>query len=112
MAVPARPVGGEPTAAAWGQVAHDSIVAQDIQAGNANVTITAAPSGTLVLTFPRAFAAAPNVVVSAVTASNIYFAYVAAAPSATAVTLGVTRKDGTSLRDAINVAWVAYGPRA
>lgn len=114
MAVPTRPVSGQPIASAWGQVAHDAIVAQDLQAGVATVTApggTAAPTVTLV--FPRAFGGVPTVVCVAYTGSGTLTAF-SQGPSATQVVLGVANATGAGSVAAgpVSVAWFAFGPRA
>jgi hypothetical protein len=112
MAVPARPASGAPIDSAWGGVAHDTAVAQDIQAGSASVgTGSAGAVGPgVVVTFPRPFAAPPTVVVSGSTTTALYIAN-AAGISATGMTLFAARRDSGNTTTA-PVHWVAVGPRA
>lgn len=112
MAVPARPTSGTPIESLWGQVAHDTAVAMDLQAGDVAVTVSAAVSGQTIVTFPRVFAAAP-VVVASVRASSIAYICQVSSVSASQVTLVLTHKTaGTTFTDTRNVSWIAYGPRA
>jgi hypothetical protein len=113
VVVPAKPVAGQPIETAWGELAHDTAVAMDIQSGVASVAVAGAVSGTATVTFPRPFASAPTVVCALVSTSVAYLALVITAPTATAVGLGLTHKTaGTSFTDTRQVAWIAYGPRA
>jgi len=116
MAVPARPAGGAVLDSAWGQVAHDTAVAQDIQAGEA---IVGFPGGTAVsnattITFPRPFASTPNVVAQvggAATAGVNYACGInSISPTGFVVQLREVRETATSGNKAIN--WIAYGPRS
>ena len=57
MAVPARPVSGNVVDSVWGQVAHDTAVAQDFQYGQTVVTTAGSPAiGSTTIVFPRPFA--------------------------------------------------------
>jgi len=113
MAVPARPTSGVPIETAWGQVAHDTAVAMDIQSGIANATTGAAGavSAVVTVTFPRPFASAPIVNVSPVNAGGIITAVLASAPTATSVGLACKRTDAGGAAG-IPLHWIAYGPRA
>lgn len=113
MAVPARPTSGNPVDVAWGQVAHDAIVAIDIQSGR--VTPGNAGSGNasaqVTVTFPRPFASPPIVVVSS--DNYNYFAGLnGAAPTATAFTCAVYRPVGGGVGAGSPIEWIAIGPRA
>jgi hypothetical protein len=113
MAVPARPTSGAPTEAAWGQVAHDTAVAQDIQTGSANVTVSASTQGSVVVTFPRPFAGTPTVTCMIGPSSSgaaLAYSSQAAAVSATAFTLRLA--GGGSTTFTVPVMWIAVGPRA
>jgi hypothetical protein len=112
MAVPAAPTAGEPIAEAWGDVVHDAVVAQDIQAGNGTVVWAASSiSNNLTVIFPRPFAAPPIVVASGGHA-HYSVSVVAGSITATQCVLQGRRTDGTSQSVSIVCPWVAYGPRA
>jgi hypothetical protein len=111
MAVPARPLAGALLDAAWGQVAHDAIVAQDLQVGVVSGTISAALFHDVLATFPRPFAAPPKVLVSLFTnVTNCYA--VVATTDATGAVVKVVARAGTAITQAYSVNWLAYGPRA
>lgn len=112
MAVPTRPASGAVVESAWGQVVHDTAVAQDIQVGQATTSHAANRiSGTITITFPRPFASPPRVIY---TTTN--FNYAAAAdgsvPTATSCKLVTYRLDGTAPTASVPVDWIAIGPRA
>lgn len=111
MAVPARPASGAPIDSQWGGIAHDTAVAQDIQAGTASVVVSNAPSGSIAVTFPRPFAAPPTVVVAQNANTAGWFAYIGGV-TATGFLAQVTTKAGNSATGTIPVTWVAIGPRA
>jgi hypothetical protein len=111
MAVPVAPAAGEPIAEAWGDVVHDAVVAQDIQHGVQNITISNANSGTVTVTFPRPFAAVPGIQVTVVIGSSTLFA-IASGLSAIAVDLRLIRKDEAVTTVTAPVHWLAIGPRA
>lgn len=113
MAVPARPVGGASIESAWGQVVHDTAVAQDIQHGVASIVIAASTQGSLVVTFPRPFAAAPDVTAMIGpqgAGALLGWTVQLAALSATAMTLRLS--GSTSQSATLPVPWIAIGPRA
>lgn len=113
MAIPARPVEGAPVDTVWGGIAHDTAVAQDIQTGSVNVTVSASTQGTSVVTFPRAFAGIPSVVAMISPSSSgaaLGFFVQSAAVSATQVSLRVS--GATSSTFTVPVQWIAIGPRA
>ena len=111
MTVPARPVEGDPIGVAWGQVVHDAVVAQDIQAGVVSVVASSDATAAVEVTFPRPFAAAPVVLVSQNANSAGWIAY-AGAVTATGFRANVTTKAGNAASGTLPVAWVAIGPRA
>lgn len=115
MAVPTRPISGAPTETAWGQVAHDTAVAMDIQAGVFNVVLTNTNQGSTRMTFPRPFASAPVVVATcgphSSGAGTAYFAQIASA-DATGADLRLVHDNSTVGTVTLPVSWVAYGPRA
>jgi hypothetical protein len=57
MAVPARPVSGEPVASAWGNVVHDTAVVLDVQTGYVDLSGTSVTIVGSAVTFARPFAA-------------------------------------------------------
>lgn len=113
MAVPARPISGNPIDSAWGQVAHDTAVAQDIQAGTVNAQSGnpgSAQGPAVAVVFARPFASPPAVVVAGSTSTAIYIANVTGI-TATGFTIVVRRSDGGAQTTA-PVTWIAIGPRA
>ena len=115
MAVPARPTAGAVVESAWGQVAHDTAVAMDVQAGFSSIVLSSQISNAVHITFPRPFAAAPTVVVcpggtGGPPTGNFYG--FAGGANTTGVDLYVQQYQGVASSVTIPVAWVAYGPRA
>jgi hypothetical protein len=110
MAVPNRPAAGAPIESAWGSLAHDTAVAQDIQRGTATAPAGGA-SVTVAVVFPRAFASTPTVVASVSGSSGVFVAGTGGA-SATQVNVLVFRRDGANVATTVPVDWVAIGPRA
>ena len=112
MAVPNRPTSGAPIETAWGDVAHDTIVAQDLQAGTAVTPATGSgvDNSSIAVVFPRPFAAPPIVVA---TSQSNGFVVGASAITTTGFTLNNANKSagGGSLGARTN-SWMAYGPRA
>lgn len=112
MAVPTRPAAGAPIESAWGSIAHDTAVAQDIQAGVAAIAQTAVARFDYPLVFPRPFAAAPAVVAMCLGGSVTLVSGVALS-TPTGITLSLFKRDGTNLAAGTStVYWVAIGPRA
>jgi hypothetical protein len=114
MAVPARPTSGVPIESAWGQIAHDTAVAMDIQTGTVTVSLTTA-TGSATVTFPRAFAGIP-VVMAIVnhpgpSGSSAYFPLILNASTAQCV-ITLQEYQAAVRTTSIPVAWIAYGPRA
>lgn len=115
MAVPTAPTAGEPIAEAWGDVVHDAVVANDIQSGVVNITVTAGTQATAVVTFTRPFAGTPVVVaLIGPQGSGAALSWVVQIPaggvSATAVSLRISGSTAQSFT--LPVQWIAYGPRA
>jgi len=110
MAVPTAPAAGEPIAEAWGDVVHDAVVAQDMQAGTASVSWSASSvSASVQITFPRPFASAPNVV-CAMTHAHYTVSVINISP--TTATFQGRRTDGTNQTVSVSAQWFAIGPRA
>jgi hypothetical protein len=113
MAVPARPVSGVPIESAWGQVAHDTAVAQDIQAGKVAISVPA--GGTrfdYTFTYPRPFASEPTFVAWALNGA-VMLAVGVSLPTPTSSIIGLCRRDGATITaTSVTVEWFAYGPRA
>jgi hypothetical protein len=107
MAVPARPASGAPIDSAWGGIAHDGIVAQEIQTGGFSANVAQNGNAQVAVTFPHPFASPPVVfaMVNASAGNRVYTAIQAI--TATGFDLGV----------AAGTAWnysgwyLAYGPR-
>jgi hypothetical protein len=114
MAVPARPTSGVPIETAWGQVAHDTAVAMDIQAGTVVVATTVAARNEVILTFPRPFAAPPTIVATAfgfqTTVANLTGTGTVTATQATICVM--PNAGGSNAVGSVSVNWIAYGPRA
>lgn len=112
MAVPSRPSAGGVVESAWGQVAHDTAVAQDIQAGVATIASFASGSGFVAVTFARPFASAPAVVCTA--PGNTFLIAQVGLISTTGFTAYIrdARDAGTASGSNVFVNWIAYGPRA
>lgn len=113
MVVPARPVPGAPIESAWGDIAHDTVVAQDLQAGTVAVAFAAsAISALITVTFPRAFAAVPVVTVTGMEAGNGSNLNVGLR-AITTTTFQVQARDvrETAQTLTLTVGWVAIGPR-
>jgi hypothetical protein len=77
----------------------------DIQTGTIAVVLTNAASGTVQLTFPRAFAHTPKVVF--VSAAQNYFAYISSLPTTQNVTIGVKQYNDVAASLSVNLHWVA-----
>lgn len=115
MAVPARPASGAPVASDWGSVVHDTAVAQDIQTGQVNITLTNQSSqSSPQITFVRPFAAIPMVTCSisgSPAASNKLVPRVQTI-SPTGMTLSAWQGDATQTSVTVTLFWIAIGPRA
>lgn len=112
MTVPTAPAAGEPIAEAWGDVVHDSIVAMDIQVGEAVTPSTASGVDTsnVSVVFPRPFATPPIVLAGSKSGS-----FIAVASNITTGGFTLTnsfRTQGTGSHGARTNQWIAYGPRA
>ena len=81
-----------------------------VQAGSVNVTLSASAAGSSVVTFPRAFSAAPIVSSTPVVGSATLVA-TALAVTTSQLTAQLTRKDGVSTTVTAPVHWIAVGPR-
>ncbi len=111
MAVPARPIDGQPIDPVWGGVVHDAIVARDVQSGSGVLSFTASSiSGIVNITFPRAFGSLPNVVLTPMGGPH-YTAALTGWPSATGFSVQGRRGDGASQTLSIEFAWLAIGAR-
>lgn len=110
MAVPARPVSGQPIATPWGAMVHDAIVATDIQAGTTSLAVTTA-TGSKLVTFPRPFTAPPVVIVTIANKPTNGDAYNARVENVTATgfTLWLIAPSGWSVT--FTIGWLAMGPR-
>jgi malic enzyme len=113
MAVPARPTSGTPIESLWGQVAHDSAVAQDIQSGTVTLTYVSSSTVTGAITFPRPFAAPPAVVI--VGSGTVAIGCVAKVDSVTATQANIRVSDTQNVAHtsgSMVIQWIAIGPRA
>lgn len=103
-----RPASGAPIATAWGAEVHDQI--EGIQAGSAAVTFSGSTaSNTVVVTFPRAYAAPPIVVVSLGVGAAAWA--VVSAVTATSVSLQ-GRAPSSIASGSFAVNWLAIGTPA
>jgi len=104
----ARPASGAPIATAWGAEIHDAL--EGIQAGAASVSLSAAASGNVTVTFPRPYAVPPVVVASAVTGAT----YIGAPQniSTTSVQLAVFTRSGSTATATVQLQWIAIGTPA
>jgi hypothetical protein len=111
MAVPNRPAAGGVVESGWGQVVHDTAVAQDIQMGTVStVHASVQTSPTVQVTFPRPFAAPPMV---AIASGNFNYSVglAGAVPTATGFQVASWRFSGAATGTVVST-WVAIGPRA
>jgi hypothetical protein len=102
-----RRQGGD--ASAWNTPGPNSYSPQKtaFQAGASSISLTAAASGQVVVSFGSAFSAAP--VVLAASANSNYIASIAAV-TATTVTIEIRHRDNTSATVTVNLTWLAAGP--
>jgi hypothetical protein len=99
----------------WGQVAHDAVVAQDIQVGQVSVSLSAANQGSTALVFPRPFAGVPVVLLVVVSTAGAALGLIAQCnvTSTTGATIRLsTGSGGNTTVSGVPVFWLAYGPRA
>lgn len=108
----ARPVSGTPIETGWGDQVHDAI--EGIQSGFVDVTLTASATGTAAVTFARAYATAPAVVLvgNSVSAALVAKLSSSTPPSTTGFTAVVQHAAGTSTSATVRVYWIAVGTPA
>lgn len=111
MAVPARPVSGEPIDSTWGQLVHDEVVARELQSGRVSVTLSNAVTAQLAVSFSPAFASAPQVVVTAESSAGTHIAGITGL-GLSGFTIVVFRRDGANVVNDVFVNWMANGQRA
>ena len=113
MAVPNRPTSGAPIETAWGDVAHDTIVAEDLQAGFTDVVCNGINTDKAIV-FPRPFASAPVVVATGDAAAHgsAVAKIVVGSITATGFTARIASTAGVTVAGTIRYGWMAYGPRA
>jgi hypothetical protein len=115
VAVPARPVAGAVVESGWGQVAHDTAVAMDIQAGTLSMSLSALPELSATVVFPRPFNAVPVVVLGTPEIGGTANRAIVAKHnglSATQFGLVIQNVNGTvTTQGPFVVHWLAYGPR-
>lgn len=118
MAVPTPPTAGEPIAEAWGDVVHDAVVAQDIQAGIVSVPFANTGAVAQAVTFPRPFAAPPTVMLTGQWVSGVtgmggpVCSFQGGLPTTTGFTARIANQSGAAITTTVPVQWIAYGPRA
>lgn len=110
--VAARPVAGAAIETGWGTEVHDQI--EGIQAGVATVTWASSADATQAVTFPRAYASPPVVLVAIHTGvTRVIIAKVTAGSvTTTGFTIAGQRTDGTAMSGAIPCSWLAIGTPA
>jgi len=109
----ARPTAGAPIESAWGDQVHDML--EGIQVGTVNIVVSAASTGTAVVTFPRAYATPPRVFVSVQPPSSATQAHAwitGAGVSTTGFTASTGRDDGQTFSGTAIVHWLAIGTPA
>lgn len=117
---PATWVAGVAPTAAWlnaqirDNLSHlyNLLAGQAVQSGTASVSLSAAASGYVDVTFPNAFATgtAPRVAATVDGQPN-YYAVTSARTSA-GVRLTVVQRDGATATTTVPVTWIAIGPAA
>ncbi len=91
-----------------GQAVESDAPLQKVQSGVVNVNLAASSSGSLALTFPQPYSSPPRVLVTPAFGTFDYVAYITS-PTATAVTIGAGRRDGTNATATVPVHWLAIG---
>lgn len=113
MAVPARPVSGAPTAADWGGIVHDEVVALEIQTGTFIATSpgssTFADAGVV---FPHPFAGIPDVFTTMGSIDNIAISAGTTSVTANGFTCRIAKGNGNLSAFGWTVRYLAIGPRA
>lgn len=106
----ARPVSGAPVASAWGGQVHDLV--EGVQAGVATIPTITAGNGTVAVVFPRAYASAPNVVVTA-PGNSFFMAQVGQiTPTGFTVYVRDLRDAQAGTGSALPCQWIAVGTPA
>ena len=101
-----RPATGAPIDTPWGQQVHDML--EGIQTGTVMVPVSASVSGTITVTFPRAYTAPPIGIVSS--GLNTYNA--SATTNTTAIVIVLREVRETSATTSVLVHWMAIGTPA
>jgi hypothetical protein len=104
-----KPQPGDEVTAPWGQSVADAL--NGIQGGTALITISASATGTVTVTFPRAFASAPVVVANHAGGGGTYFVNVGSITATNFVLTGAHRA-GTATSVSLAATWIAMGPPA
>ena len=103
-----KPTAGAPIDTAWGQQVHDML--EGVQSGTVSTSLSSATvSGAVAITFPRAYATPPVVVVAPVAAGGLYHACLDAAPTTTGALVRSAFRDNTAQTATIPVHWIAIG---
>jgi len=104
------PQAGDEITSTWGQSVAKAL--NGIQGGTANVTTTATVAVDLTITFPKAYAAAPVVVITPVGGNTILAGHVSQV-TPTSCAIRVFKRDGTNLAaGSTTVHWLAMGTLA
>lgn len=80
-----------------------------VQYGTVSLTFSAAIFATATVTFPIAFAGAPQVAAISL-GSSTYFAYLSSTPTTTSVTIGLRSYSSSSFTGTVPASWIAAGP--
>jgi len=101
-----EPQPGDEITSAWGISVAEGM--NGIQAGTANVTLTAANNGSTPITFPRPYASPPIVVV-AYSGTNLLFIAAVHSVTTTGCVLVMSTKTAANTTDTRAVNWLAMG---
>jgi allophanate hydrolase subunit 2 len=104
-----KPQPGDEITSSWGTSVADSL--NGIQSGVASVPISASPQGTLTVTFPRAYSAAPVVALAQAANSGGYIVAVGVV-TATSMQITAATRAGQNATANITTMWIAIGTPA
>lgn len=103
-----EPQPGDEITSAWGISVAEGM--NGIQSGTVTATVTATSRFDYTLTYPRAYASPPTVLIT-VAGGNTYLGGLVTAPTGTSIVVGLFKRDGTALPAgaAIMFQWLAIG---
>ena len=105
-----KPVSGAPIESGWGAEIHDAI--EGIQYGRNSVVFAAASDANLVITFPRAYASTPAVIVSLDAGVTRALVGKATAVGTSGFTFQGQHTSGGTASGSVNFSWIAIGTPA